>query len=168
MSQSSVTVTKTQSERAQLSVCVCVCVELMSSQPRYNYMETCSVWLHLSGTYHIHLAVIAIVTKKPLFEHYSSNDSTLPKPTSSDLLIDQKGSDCVRQCQYTCMCACKLISSIPGHSMGGGVGRETGNERGEGADLREEEKKSEREHTVQECNAVARWSRAGALKQRCF
>lgn len=52
--------------------------------------------------------------------------------------------------------------------MGGGVGRETGNERGEGADLREKEKKSEREHTVQECNAVARWSRAGALKQRCF
>lgn len=42
-----------------------------SSQPRYNYMEMCSISLHLRGTCHIHIAVIAIVTKRSLFEYHS-------------------------------------------------------------------------------------------------
>lgn len=70
-----------QRAREQVSVercvcmCACVCACMhgfeVSPQLRYNYMEMCSIWLHLSGTCHIHIAVIAIVTKRSLYEYHS-------------------------------------------------------------------------------------------------
>lgn len=61
----------------------------VSPQPRYNYLEMCSIWLHVLGSCHIHIAVIAIVTKRSLFKYHPLEAFTQPKPTSSDLLKDQ-------------------------------------------------------------------------------
>lgn len=74
-------VAREETELERMKTCILVFVHgfEVSSQPRYNYAGMCSIWPHLRGTCHIHIAVIAIVTKRSLFEYRPLEAAVQPK-----------------------------------------------------------------------------------------
>ncbi len=114
-SQRSVTAERIKAWR---SVCVFVHGFKVSSQPRYNYMVLCSIWLNLWGNCPIHIAVIAIVTKRSLFEYQPWK---LSRSRNQRHQICLKTSSRVTVCVCVCVCvwacasipACEYVNSSP-------------------------------------------------------